>query len=118
MIQYIHPSGEYPLIVLERFLRFQFKTKKLETLYTEERGARKFPPEVIDAFFDVMAIISAAKDERDLYALKGLHFEKLSGDRKGDHSILLNKQWRLTLAITSDEEGNYLVILDIEDYHR
>lgn len=99
-------------------MRFQFKTKKLETLYTGERGARKFPPEVIDAFFDVMAIISATKDERDLYALKGLHFEKLSGDRKGEHSIRLNKQWRLTLAITSDEEGNYLVILDIEDYHR
>jgi proteic killer suppression protein len=99
-------------------LRFQFKTKKLEALYAEERGARKYPNEVVDAFFDVMAIISAAKDERDLYALKGLHFEKLTGDRKGVHSIRLNKQWRLTLVITSDEEGNYLVILDIEDYHR
>ena len=99
-------------------LRFQFKTKKLEALYTEERGARKYPPEVVDAFFDVMAIITAAKDERDLYALKGLRFEKLTGDRKGEHSIRLNKQWRLTLVITSDEEGNYLVILDIEDYHR
>jgi proteic killer suppression protein len=99
-------------------LRFQFKTKKIEALYTEERGARKYPPEVVDAFFDVMAIISAAKDERDLYTLKGLHFEKLTGDRKGEHSIRLNKQWRITLVITSDEEGNYLVILDIEDYHR
>ena len=99
-------------------MRFQFKTKKLEALYTEERGARRYPPEVVDAFFDVMAIISAAKDERDLYGLKGLHFEKLIGDRKGEHSIRLNKQWRLTLVITIDEKGNYLVILDIDDYHR
>lgn len=99
-------------------MRFQFKTKKLEALYTEERGTRKYPLEVVDAFFDVMAIISAARDERDLYALKGLHFEKLTGDRRGEHSIRLNKQWRLTLVITNDEEGNYLVILDIEDYHR
>jgi len=43
-----------------------------------------------------------------------LHFEKLTGDRIGEYSIRLNKQWRLTLVITSDEDGNYLVILDIE----
>jgi proteic killer suppression protein len=103
---------------LEKGLRFQFKTKKLEALYTEERGARRYLPEVVDAFFDVMAIISAAEDERDLYALKGLHFEKLTGDRRGEYSIRLNKQLRLTMVITRDDEGNYLVILDIEDYHR
>jgi len=65
-----------------------------------------------------MSIISAAKDERDLYALKSLHFEKLTRDRKDEHSIRLNRQWQFTLVITSDEYGNYLEILDIEDYHR
>lgn len=101
-----------------RNIALPIQNEKIETLYTEERGARRYSPEVVDAFFDVMAIIYAAKDERDLYTLKGLHFEKLTGDRKGEHSIRLNNQWRLTLAIASDEDGNYLIIMDIEDYHR
>jgi proteic killer suppression protein len=75
----------------EKTLRFQFKTKNLEALYTEEKGVRKHHPEVVDAFFDIMAVISAVQDERDLYALKSLHFEKLTGNHKGEHSVRLNK---------------------------
>jgi proteic killer suppression protein len=98
-------------------LRFRFKTKKLETLYTEEKGAQKYPPGVVDAFFEVMTIIDSAADSRDLYALKSLRYEKLSGRRKGQHSIRLNRQFRLILDIERDDQGNYLLISAIEDYH-
>jgi proteic killer suppression protein len=50
-------------------------------LYYEEKGAHKYPAEVVDAFFEKMSIIEAAIDLRDLYALKSLHFEKLKGTR-------------------------------------
>ncbi|MFZ5904909.1 MAG: type II toxin-antitoxin system RelE/ParE family toxin [Chloroflexota bacterium] len=86
-------------------------------LYSEEKGVHKYPSEVIDAFFAAMSVIKAAKDIRDLYALKSLHFEKLSGERQNDRSIRLNKQWRLTLRVKKDENGDYILILDIEDYH-
>jgi proteic killer suppression protein len=62
-------------------LRFEFKTKRLRLLYYEEKGAHKYPAEVVDAFFEKMSIIEAAIDLRDLYALKSLHFEKLKGTR-------------------------------------
>lgn len=99
-------------------MRFRFKDKKLEFLYTEEKNAHKYP-NVIDDFFEVMAIIDAALDERDLYANKGLHFEKLSGQRgkQEQWSLRLNKQWRLIVALKEDEDGAYLQIIDIEDYH-
>ncbi len=99
-------------------MRFRFKDKKLEALYTEEKNAHKYP-NVIDDFFDVMAMIDAALDERDLYANKGLHFERLSGQRgkQGQRSLRLNKQWRLIVTLEKDEEGSYLQIIDIEDYH-
>lgn len=58
-------------------MRFIFRSKKLQRLYTDEAGAERYPPEVVDAFFDKMAIIAAANHENDLRALKGLHFEKL-----------------------------------------
>ncbi|UCJ10859.1 MAG: type II toxin-antitoxin system RelE/ParE family toxin [Phormidium sp. PBR-2020] len=51
-----------------------------------------------------------------LYALKGFQFEKLKG-RPGERSLRLNKQWRLIVAVERDEEGGYLLIIDIEDYH-
>ncbi len=99
-------------------MRFRFKRKKIEELYTKEKNAHKYP-NVIDDFFDAMSAIDAAKDERDLYALKGFHFEKLQGKRgkMGERSLRLNKQWRLIISIEKDEEGHYLLIIDIEDYH-
>lgn len=96
-------------------MRFEFKKKKIKALYYEEKNAHKYP-NVIDDFFDVMSALDAARDERDLYALKGLHFEKLKG-RKGERSVRLNQQWRLILAIKEDSEGTYIQIIDIEDYH-
>jgi len=102
---------------MEFLLRFRFGTKKLEALYTEERNAHKYPTGVVDAFFEAMTIIDSAVDERDLYAFKGLRFEKLGGDRRGQRSIRLNKQFRLILALERDDQGKYLSISDIEDYH-
>ncbi|NJN86821.1 MAG: plasmid maintenance system killer [Leptolyngbyaceae cyanobacterium SL_7_1] len=99
-------------------MRFRFKGKKLEALYTEEKNAHKYP-NVLDDFFEVMATIDAALDERDLYAQKGIRFEKLAGQRgkQGQRSLRLNKQWRLIVTLEEDEEGSYLQIIDIEDYH-
>lgn len=99
-------------------MRFYFQKKKLEALYTEEKDAHKYPG-VVDDFFEVMAIIDAAVDERDLYAQKGLRFEKLKGKggKQGQRSLHLNDQWRLIVTVDEDDQGNYLTIIDIEDYH-
>ena len=98
-------------------MRYRFKKKRVLALYEQEKNAHKYPSEVVDAFFSVMTIISAAKDMRDLYHLKSLHFEKLKGGLNEDRSIRLNEQWRLTLRIEKDEKGDFLLIIDIEDYH-
>ena len=98
-------------------MRFIFRSKKIALLYSEEKGSHKYPVEVVDAFFSVMTVIDNAIDVRDLYALKSLRFERLSGTRKNDRSIRLNKQWRLTLRLEKDDDGDFILILDIEDYH-
>ena len=98
-------------------MHFHFKKKKLEELYYEEKDVHKYPTEVVDAFFHVMGVIEAAVDIREFYNLKSLHFEKLKGSRKDEHSMRLNKQYRLTMLLEKHEKGNSLLILDIEDYH-
>ena len=66
-----------------------------------------------------MSIIEAAESEQDLYTLKGLRFEKLSGTRgkEGQRSLRLNNQWRLIMVIEKDDQGKYILIIDIVDYH-
>lgn len=98
-------------------MRFRFDRSKIEVLFTEEKNAHRYPPEIVDAFFEAMTAIMSAKDTRDLRALKSFHFEKLKGKRKDEFSLRLNDQWRLTFWILSDEQGECLLINDIEDYH-
>ncbi len=100
-------------------MQFKFDSPKLEALYTSEKGAKKYPPDVVDAFFDLIEIIKAAPDERTFRELKGLHYEKLEGKRAkaSERSMRLNDQWRLVVSIERDKSGNTVLILDIEDYH-
>jgi proteic killer suppression protein len=86
-------------------------------LYTKEQGAKKYPPEVVEAFFECVEVLKSAKDERDLYALKGLHYEKLKGKRQPQRSLRLNDQWRLIIEVVEDDYGNLILIIKIEDYH-
>lgn len=44
-------------------MRFRFKSRKLEELYTSEIGAHRYPKAVVNNFYEVMSIIAAAKDE-------------------------------------------------------
>lgn len=64
-----------------------------------------------------MQVLVAARDERDLYALKSLHFEKLKGGRSGQHSIRLNEQWRLIVTLEETDQGRIVNIVEIVDYH-
>jgi proteic killer suppression protein len=98
-------------------LRFYFADNKLERLYTEEKGAHKYPEGVADAFFEVMAVIAGARDERDLRALKSLRYEKLKGKRSHQRSLRLNDQFRLVVEREEDEDGYLFRIVAIEDYH-
>lgn len=73
--------------------------------------------DVVKAFRKRMQVIRAAPDERDFYALKSLHFEKLQGDRKGQYSMRLNKQWRLIMEFERRSDGKVVVVISIADYH-
>jgi toxin HigB-1 len=88
--------------------------RRLESDPTFDAG---FGREVVKAFRKRMQIIRAAPDERDFYALKSLHFEQLDGERQGQHSMRLNKQWRLILKLVKRDSRKVVVINEITDYH-
>jgi toxin HigB-1 len=61
---------------------------------------------------EVLVILNAATSLIDL-ALPGLRLEKLSGDRKGQYSIRINRQYRVCFKW---DAGNAFEV-EIVDYH-
>ena len=88
-----------------------FKCKDTLALY-EGKAPRRFK-----AFLAVaerkLAQLDAAQTLDFLKAPPGNHLEALKGDRKGQHSIRINDQWRICFKWTaSGPEG-----VEIVDYH-
>jgi len=98
-------------------MRVEFKTADLARLETDPTCRSDLPPEVVRAFSRRMAVIRAAQDERDLYAITANRFKKLQGARAHQRSMRLNDQWRLILEVRESSPGNTILIVDIADYH-
>jgi proteic killer suppression protein len=96
-------------------MKVRFSDGELEGLYASGRGrlARRFPPEVVRAFFRVMLVVRAAEGPSELRKFRGLHYHALRGSRKGQHALRLNDQFRLIV----EEEGKRMHIVEITDYH-
>ena len=95
----------------------EFDDHELDRLETDASFNAGFSQEVVRAYRKKMQQIRAFRDERDFMALKSLHFEKLKGDREGQHSVRLNKQWRLVLEIRGEHPCKVVGIVEIVDYH-
>jgi proteic killer suppression protein len=98
-------------------MEVSFRNDDLDRLETDAAFDGGWSQAVVRAFRKRMQVIRAAEDERALYALKSLHFEKLKGDRSHQHSIRLNDQWRLILEFSGEGRGKIVVVTGIEDYH-
>lgn len=99
-------------------MRVEFEDDDLRRLYEDASfRLRALSADLTKQFRKKVAFLQAAADQRDLYAYRALRFEKLSGDRAGQHSIRLNDQWRLIVRLQDDEAGRLLVIVEVVDYH-
>lgn len=61
----------------------------------------------------VLSAIRAAKDLKALASFPGLRLHPLKGSRKGQWSLTVTGNWRLTFR----EADGRLFDLDLEDYH-
>ena len=98
-------------------MEVRFADKDLDKLETDPRFDAGYPQEVVRKFRLRMQLIRQAEDERDFYAMKSLHYEKLKGKRSHQRSMRLNQQWRLVLTIEQARDQKVVVVISIEDYH-
>ncbi len=62
-----------------------------------------------------LAVLDAATALNDLRALRSNRLEALSGDRQGQYSIRINRQWRICFEWRDGAAGPSNV--EITDYH-
>ena len=89
-----------------------FRDRETERFFTGEpvQGYQGLADQAIRR----LTILDNAESLRDLAGLRSNRLELLSGDRAGEHSIRINRQWRICFRWGDD--GPYDV--EIVDYHR
>jgi len=98
-------------------VEIEFDDDELDRLEIDARYIGKHSAAIVSLYRKRLQTIRSAPDERDLYALKSLHFEKLKGQRSHQYSIRLNDQWRLILEFKGKSPNKKIIIMAIADYH-
>jgi proteic killer suppression protein len=98
-----------------------FGTTELQQLYEtpleEIRGKRKFPTEVLKQYKKKVQLLIAVSNIEELRPFRGLNFEFLKGDRKGQCSIRLNDQYRLLITPMDEDTIQVVLINEISKHY-
>lgn len=98
-------------------MKVRFEDGETPLVETNQAYRLRLPVPVVQAARRKIRLLRNAADERDLYAMKSLHYEKLRGKRDGQRSIKLNDQWRLILEIDRDRNPLEIVIKEISNHY-
>lgn len=86
---------------------------KLAANAVEGRFGKGFPNDLVKRTKAILTALDAAVEVEDLRFPPGNHLEELKGDREGQHSVRINRKWRLCFTWTSAGPAN----VEIVDYH-
>ena len=91
-----------------------FESEDLANLYeavTDRlKGKQKIPVAVVKQYQRKVNILISVTELNELNNFRSLNFEALKGDRKGQYSIRLNKQYRLLFNLNRNGELEILII--------
>ncbi len=89
-----------------------FADKESEKLFQRQRS-KKLPTNIQKTAYRKLLMLSAAVNINDLRVPPGNWLERLKGDRKKEHSIRINDQWRICFIWKNGNAHH----VKIEDYH-
>ena len=84
-----------------------FTKEYLEELYTEGKTSSKkhrFQKDIIKRYKNTIDKLRVANRIEDLYQIKSLNYEKLSGDKNGFESVRVNDKYRIEFISSIDGE--------------
>ncbi|SEN42312.1 proteic killer suppression protein [Paracoccus alcaliphilus] len=86
---------------------------KLAADAVKDRFGKGFPSDLVKRTRAMLSALHAATVLEDLRFPPGNHLEELKGDRAGQHSVRINKQWRICFVWTETGPAD----VEIVDYH-
>jgi proteic killer suppression protein len=89
-----------------------FRDKRTEAVFDGE-SPKGFPADLVKVARRKLRYLHAAISLDDLRSPPGNRLEALTGDRRGQHSIRVNDQFRVCFAWTTDGPTD----VEITDYH-
>ena len=89
-----------------------FKDKETEKVWNRE-FSKKLPHDIQERALMKLQQLHAAGDLKDLSIPASNQLEPLKGNRKGQHSIRINVQWRICFKWNEGHAGD----VEITDYH-
>ena len=98
-------------------MEVEFRDSKLALIETSRAAETKLPLSVINSARRKLFLIRAAPDERTMRNWKSLHYEKMTGARKGERSIRLNDQWRMSIDLDDSRSPAKVVVLEITNHY-
>jgi len=89
-----------------------FKCKETEKIFNR-CFSKKLPQQMQRASYKKLLMLDAAMEMADLKVPPANMLEQLYGDREGQYSIRINKQYRICFEFNSHKSEN----VEITDYH-
>ena len=89
-----------------------FACRETERLFNDE-PSRRLPHQIQRVARRKLLLLHQARNLNDLRSPYGNHLEALKDDRKGQHSIRVNDQWRIGFRW----QGEDALDVEIVDYH-
>jgi len=89
-----------------------FRDKETGKIFSRQRSG-KLPQNIQRMARKKLMILDAALELNDLRIPPGNQLEALKGDRKGQHSIRINDQWRICFKWSDGDAYE----VEINDYH-
>ena len=89
-----------------------FRSEETESIWRGEVSRRQ-PPEIQQTARRKLRMLNNARNLNDLRVPPANRLEALKRDRKGQHAIRINDQWRICFTWTDAGPAN----VEIVDYH-
>ena len=89
-----------------------FRNKTTEAVFNGD-SPKGFPADLVKVARRKLRYLHAADDLSDLRSPPGNRLEALAGDRKGQHSLRINDQFRVCFVWTAEGPAE----VEVVDYH-
>ncbi len=81
----------------------------------EQHDSSGLQPPVVEKVRKIVAFLQDMEREEELHSVPTWKAHQLTGDRKGNWSLFVSKNWRIPFA--TDHKEIEMIDLDYEDYH-